>query len=99
MTNAQEKALARLKRLAEECIYDKEKYEFKRWEVEECGNAIAVVSETGMKNDEGTLAAVFCRDYAFIFIGKRGGAWYYNKRGTKKRFGWYSILQAVCDHR
>lgn len=108
MTNSQKKALNNIKRLAEEhmnsCFKDGE---LKQWDVEENEYFVSVVVEIGGKNDEGTLAEVFCRDRAHLFIGKHGGVRYpvskQLKNGTwkhyEKVFEGYSILQAVVDQR
>lgn len=102
MTVAQEKAIAKIRRLAAETLYDPATYEFKRFDVEDCGSFLSVVVETGMMNDEGTLAEVFARDRAHLFVGRRGGITYPVSNGGRyfeKRFEGYSILQAVCDQR
>jgi hypothetical protein len=106
MTKAQEKAVARIKYLAFEGMYGEtaDRYEFKKWEVNEHEFFVEVITETGMKNDEGTMAEIYCRDHAQLFIGKRGGITYpVRSSKTKKivcrRFGGYSILQAVIDQR
>ena len=101
MTKAQEKAVAKIRALAEQNFYADD-MEFKEWEVEDCGAFVSVVVETGHKNDEGTMAAIFCRDRAHLFIGERGGITYPVYKNGKhycKRFKGYSILQAVCDQR
>lgn len=101
MTKAQEKAVAKIRALAEQNFYADD-MEFKEWEVEEFESFVSVVVETGHKNDEGTMAAIFCRDRAHLFVGKRGGIRYpVHKNGKHyyKRFEGYSILQAVCDQR
>lgn len=106
MTNAQEKAVARIKYLALEHMYGKtvDSYEFKRFEVNEYETFVEVITETGMKNDTGTMAEIFCRQHAQLFIGKRGAITYpvYNMKTKKtvcKRFHGYSILEAVLDQR
>lgn len=78
MTNAQEKKLASIKRNAEEDLFfgGPEKYEIKRWEIKDYQSFVSLVLETGMKGDEGTLAEVFARDRAHLFIGPRGGTTY-----------------------
>lgn len=106
MTNSQEKAVARIRNLAEK--WASEGFadgEIKEWEVEENEYFVSVVVEIGGKGDEGTLAEYIARDRAHIFVGKRGGMRYpvskELKNGTWKHyyktFGGYSILQAVCD--
>lgn len=48
-------------------------YEYKRFEVEDCGAFVSVVSEVGLVGDEGTAASILCRTRRHIHIGKRGG--------------------------
>ena len=103
MTKQQEKAIKKIEELAKELLYGEE-YEIKRFDIEELNDKfVEVVVETGMKNDSGTYAAIFCRDRAQLFVGKRGGVTYIcaNKRGkiVSRRFKGYSLLQAVCDQR
>lgn len=106
MTAAQERAVKRIRKLAENCFYS-DAWEIKEWEVNENEYFVSVIVEIGHKNDEGTLAAIICRDRAHLFIGKRGGITYPVTKTLKngehktyyKRFGGYSLLQAVCDQR
>ena len=103
MTKAQENAIERIKRLAlnEHGKYADE-YEIKEWEVDENEYFVSLVVETGLKGDEGTMAAIFGRDRAHLFIGKKGGITYPVSKNGKhytKRFKGYSILQAVVDQR
>ena len=112
MTAKQEAAVARIRRMAErDLIYDAERREFKEWEVIDHTAeypCVEVRLETGLKGDEGTMAAVICRDRAQLFIGPRGGITYYknmrdkegNYKGISKRdLGCHCILQAVIDQR
>lgn len=108
MNTAQSKAIARIRKLAENLFGSQsEKYEIKEWRLIENEYFISVIVEVGLKGDEGTLAEVFCRDRAHLFIGKRGGITYPVSKKMKdgsykhydKRFKGYSLLQAVCDQR
>ena len=108
MTKSQERALNKIKRLAEKWANEGfEDGELKKWDVEENEYFVSVIVEIGGKNDEGTQAEVFARDRAQLFIGKCGGVTYpvYKrlKNGTYKHytktFKGYSILQAVVDQR
>ena len=103
MTNAQEKAVARIKKLAETLhSYHADRYEIKEWKVEENEFFVEVIVEVGMKDDEGTMASIFCRERAQLFIRKCGGITYpvyKNGRCYTKRFKGYSLLEAVCDQR
>ena len=103
MTAAQEKTVARIRRQAERELFfgRPEVYEFKVWEVEDCGSFVSLVLETGMKEDEGTMAAIFCRDRAHLFVGPGGGITYpmYTKRrgSFTRRWDGVSILTPVID--
>ena len=50
-------------------------YEMKEEEIVDLGvgGIVSVVMETGMKEDEGTMAAVLCRNRIHVFIGPKGG--------------------------
>ncbi len=50
-------------------------YEFKQFEINQVGEgkSIFVHLETGLINDEGTMAAIYARDRYGFCIGKRGG--------------------------
>ena len=85
MTKAQEKTVGRIKAMMEQdFIYDKERYEIKEFEVKENDYFVSVVGEVGLKGDEGTLAQIFVRERFHLFIGKKGGITYYNRKGTRK---------------
>ena len=108
MTKSQERALNKIKRLAEKWANEGfEDGELKKWDVEENEYFVSVIVEIGGKNDEGTWAEVVCRDRAQLFIGKCGGITYpvhkRLKNGTfkhyTKTFKGYSILQVVVDQR
>ena len=76
MTKYQKIMVERIKRYIEkhDLFNNDPKYEFKEFNVKETDYGIVIVySVTGLKNDEGTIAAVFCRTKRYIFIGKRGG--------------------------
>ena len=100
MTKEQEKALNKIRILTGKLLYGDE-YEIKTFEVKEYADFISVYIVTGVKNDNGT-AAFICRDYAHVFIGKRGGVTYPvsgRKGQTTRRFKWASLLQVVIDQR
>lgn len=109
ITKAQEKAIAQIKRLAETLFGEKtlDKYEIKQFDIDANEYFVAVVVEVGMKDDEGTMAEIFGRDRAQLFIGPRGGITYpVNKQMAsgkykhyEKRFKGHSLLQAVIDQR
>lgn len=101
MTNSQKMAMERIKKLTNDLLYN-DNHEVKKFEVTDCDYFISVVVETGIKNDEGTLAAIYCRDRAHLFIGKRGAITYpvyKNGKFMRKKFHGYSLLEAVCVQR
>lgn len=67
----------------------RDEYEIKAWEVSFWENGtvwLRVV--TGRKNDEHTMASVFCRDYRYITITRRGAVALHNavdKRTSKAK--------------
>jgi len=87
MTPSQKKAVEWFKR--EFFDYNshvtKEDYEYKEWEVQDHDyGMVSIVAEVGMKNDEGTMAAVFCRARKHVFIGKKGGFSWYDNNAHKR---------------
>lgn len=101
MTKVQEKAIEDVRNLVNRELYS-DKYEIKRWEVNDGEYFVSLFVEYGLKEDEGTYAEIFARDNAHLFIGKKGGITYpvhKNGKYIKRRFKGYSILQAVCDQR
>lgn len=100
MTQAQERAVRKIRKLTDGIMFGDE-WEIKEWTVHENEYFVSVIVETGMKNDEGTLASVFCRERAQLFIGKRGGIRYpvYKKKYVERRFNGYSLLKVVIDQR
>ena len=97
MTNAQKKAIKYLRREVTRLhSYGEDtKYEFKKFEVEEFTWAVSVVTEFGMVDDEGTMAAHLCRDYRHFFIGKRGGIKLMNgkKKNISGAAAFYSLTR------
>ena len=53
-------------------------HEVKELDVSDSYGAAYVDITVGLKDDEGTLAEVLCRDTYLFFIGKRGGIFQYN---------------------
>ena len=106
MTNAQERALERIKRMVKSTFHGN-RYEIKRWEVSDNKYFVGLICEWGYKNDEGTLAEIYARDKCQLFIGKRGGIRYpvtkTHKNGKfkcyEKRFNGDSILKVVLEQR
>lgn len=64
--------------------------EMKRFEIEEHERFISVVTEVGLKNDEGTIAQLH-RRRRHLFVGVRGGISAYNKNSVrvKGRKAWH----------
>lgn len=52
-------------------------HEIKRCDVKQVSGDVSLVIVEGMVGDEGTMAAVICRTYSHIFIGRRGGIYVY----------------------
>lgn len=103
MTKAQEHAIERIREMV--ISWAGENGEIKEWKAEpvDYSETIFLTFTCGMIGDEGTLAEVIARDRAHLFIGVRGGAWYYadSKRGkrdrVRRRFEWRSIGQPIID--
>lgn len=72
---------------------EESRYEFKQFEVTEHDfGTVSVYSVVGLKDDEGTMAALIARTYRQIFIGARGGVRCYDnqKKGGKAALTSYS---------
>ena len=84
MTKAQEKTLNEIKRkIPYFDFYNRpEEYEIKEWKEWEpdCKGQFMVTFETGMKDDEGTYAAIFCRKRRCFWVGVRGGVYVMNSK-------------------
>jgi len=52
---------------------------------------------TGMIDDEGTAAQLFCRDYRFIAIGERGGCTLVNAMSQKESKGLHHAVWGRTD--
>ncbi len=63
------------------------KYEVKKHEEKFERGQLSVSFEVGMKNDEGTAAAVFCRDHYLWFFGRHGGARSYDSKKQRMVVG------------
>ncbi len=51
-----------------------ENHEYKRFEVKLLDwGKVQILTEVGSKTDEGTMAAILCRTWRHIFIGRKGG--------------------------
>jgi hypothetical protein len=105
MTKQQEIMVERIKRYIEkhDLFNNDPRYEFKEFSVEETDyGTVIVYSVTGLKNDEGTMAAIFCRNKRHIFIGKRGGLksskWDSKKNKSINLQGWSDVMIYGCSH-
>lgn len=76
-------------------------YEFKKFTVEMLGDGYAarklwVQTETGRKNDEGTMAEILARDSRLFTVGKGGRIELKNQKDGKKRVrGEYAFFELV----
>lgn len=96
MTEAQKRVIDRL-RAELPFAYDsthKGGYELKKFEIEERPTYIAVNTVVGLKNDEGTAAAMLSRDNRLITIGPRGAVELLNAKKKSARRGWHNVLFA-----
>jgi hypothetical protein len=68
-------------------------YEIKEMTVHsfEDGSDVYVTIETGMPNDEGTMAELVCRDNYGFFIGARGGIFTYNDNSERVYHKYYNV--------
>ena len=105
MTEVQKSMVQNIKRYIEQndMFNSSPDYEFKKFEVEETDyGTVMVYSVTGMKNDEGTAAAIFCRNIRQIFIGKRGGLrssiWDSQKKKSVDLRGWLDVMIYGYSH-
>lgn len=79
LTPAQQKVIDRLQKdLLEMYSYGTgENYEYKQWEITPSHVAsfkhVFLVAVIGMKNDEHTMASLFCREKRHICVGPNGG--------------------------
>jgi hypothetical protein len=76
MTPQQTRAIERIKAMivAKHAHGGAGAHEFKRFEIDDNGGALVfLTTEYGPKCDEGSLAALVCRDRRLFAIGRRGG--------------------------
>lgn len=102
MTKAQERSVAKIRRQAET---EFNWTEVKEFEVTENEYFVSVCAVIGMPDDEGTMAAILCRDRIHVFIGKRGAITYpvskLLKNGNWKHYykKYRSFLGTAIDQR
>ena len=66
-------------------------YEIKELSIRDSYGDAYVCIEIGVKDDEGTLAEIICRDFYTFFIGKRGGIYQYNNNYNKIYRKYYEV--------
>jgi len=96
MTPSQERAVARIRKEAEN---EFDFAEIKEFRINETEHFVYLFISIGMKGEENAMARLYCRDTIHVFIGKRGGITYptENKKGkwcTKK---YISFLRTKLD--
>lgn len=97
MTKYQERRIAQIENIMMNLVGHPETKEVKEKSIEDLGHCISMVIEVGEIGDEGTLAAVFCRQRAHIFIGKKGGcSTYTNSRRDGSLIHYEDTPSGVC---
>lgn len=66
-------------------------YEVKSLTIRDSYGDAYIDVEIGVKNDDGTMAEIFCRDFYLFFIGKRGGIYQFNKGYSKVYRKYYEV--------
>lgn len=90
MTQAQERKVEMIRKEIEREFFPMHRNpEVKQFDVEEldCG-IVSLIAEVGGVNDNGTYAAIMCRERIHVFIGRKGSISYYPysiKNGCKAR--------------
>ena len=90
MTQAQERRVEMIRREIEREFFPMHRNpEIKEFKVEELDwGSVSIVAEVGGIGDEGTYAAIMCRERIHVFIGRKGSISYYPysiKNGCKAR--------------
>lgn len=96
MTAAQKRVIEKL-RAELPFAYDsahKGGYELKSFEVTEHTHFVGVCAIVGLKDDEGTAAAVLARTNRNIAIGPRGAVELLNAKKKSARRGWHNVMFA-----
>lgn len=76
---------------------DQEKYEIKVFDVERKDDLIFLKITTGMKNDDHTMASVFCRPTRLIMITQNGGCQLLNAKKGEKTKGVWNCVHALIE--
>ena len=72
-----------------------DRYEIKKFEInplEYGSELLELYIETGLKNDENTMASVFCRKVRQIFLGPNGGMKAYRPKTGGKLRGFHEVM-------
>lgn len=90
MTQAQERRIEMIRREIEQEFFPMHRNpEIKEFKVEELDwGSVSIVAEVGGIGDEGTYAAIMCRERIHVFIGKNGAISYFPfsiKNGNRSR--------------
>lgn len=94
------KQQATLNRVIEFALYGSREVKEMTIEGNEYGKDVHVLLETGMQNDEGTLAYSLCRDCFSFHIGERGGLFFFNSnREYKTEYIKYYDIQKTNIYR
>lgn len=83
-----------------------DRYEYKKFEVEEKYNLVFLLTEVGSKTDEGTWASLLCRTRRHILVGKKGGvrllnavSYHHGKKHSvhskKTPQGWFQVIHSL----
>lgn len=99
MTRSQEIKLNMIRRDAEIMASEHHKNgEVKQFDVKNFESFISVYVVIGAKDDEGTLASVFCREKVTLFIGKRGKVTFpvWDEKNKEQRYKNYRSMFCAC---
>lgn len=101
MTKAQERVIEKIKKDIPYFDFygNPEGNEIKEFNVEEIYGGIVMLSfTTGMKDDEGTLASVYCRKHRFTLIGKKGGLFEYDDNLNRISYSEFEFMNRRYRH-
>ena len=99
MTRSQEVKLNMIRRDAEIMASEHHKDgEVKTFEVKEYDTFVSVYVVIGGKDDEGTMAAIYCREKVTLFIGKKGAVTFpvWDAEKKEQRYKKYRSMFCAC---
>ena len=97
MTKYQERRIAQIEEIMMNLVGHPETKEIKEKSIEDLGHCISMVIEVGAIGDEGTMAAIFCRQRAHVFIGPKGGCYTYTRsRRNGEHIRYDDSASGVC---